>query len=519
MVKKVSRIIISMALLPLPAMAKMHSLPTPSITLAPPTNKYQHIALPKPILSLAAPSATEKQPASNNTQKQEPYSELIPQPKSKQTIKEQLDSIKQKLKKDQKNKELLYQKSLLLISIDRYQSAVNILKKINKPKNKEYTKIIIKLENVIKKQKKKIEKAQSALKKDPENIGKRLELIHMQTTINKFHDALIVIKQGLILSPNNELLMIEKLLIEIDIGEYIYAKRTLDKVLKKYPNNSIANNLKVLIYAGAKEMKKEKVRKKEKNLVEDFDLMLNQKLSGESKKRKNFIGYESYPTDVTDSGTWLYDSLYYGRITDNNTYILRLNHATRVGKTGFQYNVQMYPKFGKHLYLHASYSYSDSTLFPRHQVFLRAHLLLPKNIDVIVGGQYYKIVDLNLYAYYLWVSKYFGEREWFGVKPIIFQAQNGDTVVYTIAAFRYYFAFPNTYLSVSAGAGEAPDLLDLSAAGFVFIKMWHIFADYQWPIYKKDLYLHLGLGYMDETFPNNKKRKKIIFFVALKGLF
>ncbi len=453
---------------------------------------------------------------------------------NKAIIKKKLSLINQGLKIDANNVELLYQKALIFADIERYKLGLNIVNKLlqQDSTNKKY----LKLQKVLKQQLVKSEqvnlKLTENLKKNPQDLPTRLKLIESEITLHNYKNALKRAKTGLKLHPNNEALLYKQMLIYIDMEQYQQAKKSLTQLSKTKPGEAKAEPLATMINREAKKeaqkkpkpiIKPAKVIAPEKPAQPTTPVVIYDRPFGTSAiaitgPEKNFISFEGYPTSVRDlRQTWFYNYLSYGHKTDNVTYMLGVDHIYRDGDNGFRYRAELYPKLNKYLYFHFVYAYSNSFLFPKHYGLFRTYILLPQRFELSFGGRYYRITDNNLWAYSVWLSKFFGHN-WFAIRPVLYSSDTTDTVLYLTGVYRYYFAEPNHYIALSAGRGETPDLLDLDASGFEIIHAWHAFASYQQPI-TKTFFVSVGAGYAREKFPKGLVRPKWSALVGFKKLF
>jgi len=429
-------------------------------------------------------------------------------------IRKKLVLISQGLKIDPNNPELLYQQASIFYDIEKYQIASNIANKLVQQDrtNTKYRKLQKLIKRQLAKAKRTNAKLTKALKKNPQDIQTRLMLIENEIILHNHKKALAVAKAGLKIHPNNEDLLYKQMLTHLDVEQYQQAKKSLIKLSKTKSGTEKAKPFATAIERGAQKEPPKAVA------ITDRPAVKLATKPAITAPEKNFIALESYPTKVKDlNQTWLYNYLTYGHKTDFATYILGVDHIYRDHKNGFRYKAEMYPKINKNIYFHLAYGYANSTFFPRHYALFRSHFLLPKRCKLTLSGRYFKIVNENLWSYSVWLSKFFGNN-WFSLRPTFYSAKTIRTSIYMIGIYRYYFNEPHHYISLHVGQGETPDLMDLSAEGFVLIRAWHAFVSYQVPV-TKTFFLNIGGGFAREKYPTSLVRRKISALIGFKKLF
>lgn len=294
----------------------------------------------------------------------------------------------------------------------------------------------------------------------------------------KYRDAISFINEELKKYPNNPSLLYQKASVYIDMEDYENAEDTLNKIDKNLADNAKTDKLRNII---------EKMRK------------------NEVKNELGFNWDESYVSDV--AGYWAFSSLHYYRFTHSGTYGGRINYAQRFGTTGEQYQVEAYPKFEEPYpieYIQLKFAYANFTqiLWPNYQYLVEPYFRLPKNFEISVGQSGLHSVGTNIYTFTGSLANYLGSNYiWF--RPYHYTPK---TTNFFEAGIRHYFD-DNTYISMTIGAGKAPDILDLAPLNQIIIlnqKLITIKGQYA---VNKTVFLQAGAGYLKQVFPSNKLRE------------
>jgi len=148
-------------------------------------------------------------------------------------------------------------------------------------------------------------------------------------------------------------------------------------------------------------------------------------------------------------------SFSYGRKTKIGTVIARVNLAKRWGDTGFQYELDAYPKISENNNGYLNYGYSSNTLFPQHRFGLEWYHSFPKAFEGSLGLRmlFFSSSDVNIYTAYL--GKYAGNF-WFSLRAFVTPDKDG-TSVSGLFLVRRYFSDPEDYLGLRLGSGFSPD--------------------------------------------------------------
>lgn len=311
-------------------------------------------------------------------------------------------------------------------------------------------------------------------------ITQAQSMMIQQTLLNKnYATDLLQIDHELQTNPNNVNLLYKKAVIYVDIEQYKKALIVLDQILALQPKNEQALLLKT------------KIEK----------LLLTQP--------RNELGInddEAYVSDV--NGYWQYTSLHYYRFTQYGTFGARVNYAKRFGTTGEQYQLEGYPIFPtiphlRYIYLSGAYANSTQILLPNWQYNVEPYVNIAKNIDASLGAYGLHSIGVNIYTYTASLAWYTGNNYlWF--RPYHYIPKSSDLFEIGI---RHYFSENNTFISIKAATGHAPDILDLAPLNQIVVLAQNLIAlNGQFPI-AKNVYLQAGAGYTRQKFPNGNIRE------------
>ncbi len=78
---------------------------------------------------------------------------------------------------------------------------------------------------------------------------------------------------------------------------------------------------------------------------------------------------------------WHITALSYGRKTKLGSVIARINLANRFGNTGFQGEMDAYPKISENNYCYLNYGFSQSSVFPKNRLGLEWYHNFPKSFE------------------------------------------------------------------------------------------------------------------------------------------
>lgn len=167
----------------------------------------------------------------------------------------------------------------------------------------------------------------------------------------------------------------------------------------------------------------------------------------------------NYTLDLFDPAfnrdPWQIAALSYGRKTRLGTVIARFNAASRFGETGFQGELDAYPRISENNYGYLNYGYSASSIFPLHRAGLEWYHNFPKSFEGSIGMRFLYFGDTGVNIYTGTLGKYTGNW-WFSIRSFVTPGSSGTSVSGFLQA-RRYFSDPENYLGLRLGYGVSPD--------------------------------------------------------------
>jgi len=152
---------------------------------------------------------------------------------------------------------------------------------------------------------------------------------------------------------------------------------------------------------------------------------------------------------------WQITTLSYGRKTKFGSVIARINMANRFGNTGFQYELDAWPKISENNYGYLNYGFSQSAVFPKNRFGMEWYHNFPKSFEGSIGMRMLYFSSSNVDIYTATLGKYFGNY-WLSLRSFITPGTDG-TSVSGLLQMRRYFSDPENYIGLRLGYGVSPD--------------------------------------------------------------
>lgn len=153
---------------------------------------------------------------------------------------------------------------------------------------------------------------------------------------------------------------------------------------------------------------------------------------------------------------WQIAALSYGRKTKSGSVIARINLANRFGKTGFQGEIDAYPKFSENNYGYLNYGFSQSTtVFPKNRMGLEWYHNFPKSFEGSIGMRLLYFSSSTIDIYTATLGKYIGNY-WISIRSYVTPGTDG-TSVSGLMQMRRYFSDPENYIGLRLIYGVSPD--------------------------------------------------------------
>lgn len=152
---------------------------------------------------------------------------------------------------------------------------------------------------------------------------------------------------------------------------------------------------------------------------------------------------------------WQIAALSYARKTKLGKVIARVNLANRFGSTGFQYEMDAYPKISENNYAYLNYGFSQSSVFPENRMGLEWYHNFPKSYEGSIGMRMLFFSSSTVDIYTAYIGKYVGNY-WISLRSFVTPGTDG-TSVSCLFLMRRYFSDPENYIGLRLGYGVSPD--------------------------------------------------------------
>lgn len=176
----------------------------------------------------------------------------------------------------------------------------------------------------------------------------------------------------------------------------------------------------------------------------------------DSLKQEIRLSYNLTNNDEPVNQHWHLAALEYKYNTGFGPLIGRVNYGNRLGSSGFQFEVDAYPKFSKKIYNYISIGVSSAApVFPKYRAGYSFYLNLPHGLETEAGIRYLKF-DQDVFIYTGGISKYLGN--WL-INARTFLAPSSDQInqSYFFTVRKYSGKNPLNYSWLQAGYGISPD--------------------------------------------------------------
>lgn len=152
---------------------------------------------------------------------------------------------------------------------------------------------------------------------------------------------------------------------------------------------------------------------------------------------------------------WQVVALSYARKTKIGTVLTRINMAKRFGDTGFQYEMDAYPKISENNYAYLNYGFSQSYIFPDHRMGAELYHSFPKAFEGSLGMRALFFGGSDVEIYTASVGKYISNY-WISLRSYVTPGSTGTSVSGQLQ-MRRYFSDPEDYIGLRLGYGISPD--------------------------------------------------------------
>jgi YaiO family outer membrane protein len=275
----------------------------------------------------------------------------------------------------------------------------------------------------------------------------------------KYDSTRIVLNDVLAHNPNNMEAFDAFADVEYWSGNYTKAIEYCDLALKKDPKNEAMLFKKAKILHSSEKYEEAVASLEELISINGSNAEALKKLQEfrlDVMKNRLRINYTIDHFDKSfHRDPWQVVALSYGRKTKLGTVIARVNMAKRFGDTGFQYEMDAYPKISENNYGYLNYGFSQSTVFPKNRLGAEWYHSFPKAFEGSVGMRtlFFSSSDVTIYTASL--GKYFSNY-WISLRSYITPSSTGTSVSGQLQ-MRRYFSDPENYIGFRLGYGVSPD--------------------------------------------------------------
>lgn len=241
---------------------------------------------------------------------------------------------------------------------------------------------------------------------------------------DNYNKALSVCNNGLVANPASADLWLRKAKILNALKQYTAASVITDKLLKLNKHNTAA-------------------------------LALASSLKDVAIANKIGVSYDYTYFDKQFSQPWHLASIGYSRYTKMGTVSANVNYAQRFGNSGWQGELDAYPRISKTFYGYVSFGYSPGkTVFPKYRAGFSLYANLPRSYEAEVGIRYLNF-GTSTYVYTAYIGKYYSNFL-FGARTYVTPGAAGASQSYGLLT-RYYFKGADDYVGLAVGSGISPD--------------------------------------------------------------
>jgi YaiO family outer membrane protein len=274
-----------------------------------------------------------------------------------------------------------------------------------------------------------------------------------------YDSARVVFNEVLLKNPQNMEVLDAFSDVEYWSGNYVEAIGYCNRSLEKNPANEamILKKAKIL-HSGEKYAEAVKT-------LDDF----NSAFPGRAEIMRKLQEYRpdvlkntvqlSYTYDSFDKDfhrdPWQIAALSYGRKTRFGSLIFRTNLAKRYGNSGFQYEVDAYPKISENNYGYLNYGFSKCPVFPKNRFGFEWYHNFPASFEGSAGMRILFFGGSSVNIYTATIGKYAGSY-WASLRTFVTPSSSG-TSVSGLLQVRRYFSDPEDYIGLRLGYGVSPD--------------------------------------------------------------
>jgi len=275
----------------------------------------------------------------------------------------------------------------------------------------------------------------------------------------KYDSTRIVLNDVLAHNPNNMEALDAFADVEYWSGNYTKAIEYCDLALKKDPKNEDMLLKKAKILHSSEKYEEAVASLEELISIDGSNAEALKKLQEyrlDVMKNRIKVNYTiDHFAKSFNRDPWQVVALSYGRKTKLGSVIARVNMAKRFGDTGFQYEMDAYPKISENNYGYLNYGFSQSSVFPDHRFGAELFHSFPKAFEGSLGMRtlFFGSSDVTIFTGS--VGKYFSNY-WISLRSYVTPGSTGTSVSGQLQ-MRRYFSDPENYIGLRLGYGVSPD--------------------------------------------------------------
>lgn len=223
---------------------------------------------------------------------------------------------------------------------------------------------------------------------------------------------------------------------------------------------------------------------------------------------RNRVSITYNPTFFEREGkkSWNLVNVYYARQAKFGTVIGRINYADRAYASGYQFELEAYPKHKSGSYSFVNVAYSNAAIFQKYRAAYSYFTSLPKGWEAELGLRYqYKTSGLLSYGGS--VGKYIGSY-WLNLRAFITPDSGQVSQSYALTA-RYYLNTADDYITAIIGKGISPDdrTRNFDFSERLNTNSFRVSLGYQQLIWSRNIIGILGTWSREQYIPGRKENE------------
>ncbi|MCO4294620.1 YaiO family outer membrane beta-barrel protein [Solitalea sp. MAHUQ-68] len=339
----------------------------------------------------------------------------------------------------------------------------------------------------------------------------------------KYDSARVVLKDILARNPNNMEALDALTDVEYWSEDYEKAIEYCDVALKINPKNEDFQLKKAKILHSNKQFEEASALLEALVKINGSNVEAMKKLADyrfDVLKNKVTINYTLDHFKSVNEDPWQTLTLSYGHKTIIGTVTTRVNYAQRFGSTGFQYEMDAYPKISENNYGYINYGFSQNTMFPKHRLGAELYHSFPNAFEGSLGMRTLFFSGSSVSIFTGSLGKYIGDY-WISFRPYVTPGSEGTSVSGFLTT-RRYFSDPANYLSLQLGYGISPDenqnLVNPDLSSKLNLKKCSMNLGYD-HIIKRTWIINPSIGWSSEELQPGKFSSYYTFDISLTWLF